>query len=276
MSILNHKKLKKLLFALFIIGVFCFSFTDFSCAKTEQEWLSEINYLLTEPKENSDLPKDKQEWLSELEQVAKEETEKRAVEIECLKNPETCPVALESLLIDKKGNIEGVEEFDLQFEHASLFENFTQKLKQALVSLGFVVENGIAQVKELMAEKITATERIVAPVGQFEKIEMRDKLTNEIYCTWIENNEWIKVKGECGMFGVKPQSIPPTEPESEELLTPAEPEVLTEPEPPVEEEPSVEAEELPVEEPAVEPVIEEPIEELTEEPIIEEEIIIEE
>lgn len=229
MSVSINKKLKKLLFALFLIGLFCFSFADFSFAKTEQEWLSEINQLLTDSDTDSDLVKDKQEWLSELEQVAKEETEKRVVEIECLKNPDACPIALESLLIDENGNIEGIEESDLQFEETSLFENFTQKIKESLLSLGLAIENGIAKIKMLVAE-----------IVRVEKLEMVDQTTNEIFCTWIENGEWVKVKGECGMIEVKPQSIP----ESEEPPAPTEPEALTEPEPAAEEVPVIEEEPL--------------------------------
>ena len=38
------------------------------------------------------------------------------------------------------------------------FEEFVQKVKQALASLGLWIENGIAQVRELIAEKITTKE----------------------------------------------------------------------------------------------------------------------
>ena len=193
MSISSHKKLKKLIFALFLIGVFCFSFADFSYAKTKEEWLSEINQLLIGTDSGAvDVVKDKQKWLSELEQVAKEETERKIAEIECLKNPETCPVPLEPLLIDENGNIKGAQEPDLHSEETSLFENLTQKIKQVLASLGLAIENGIAKVKELIADW-----------GRFKnlevenKIQLRDQATGEIYCTWIENGEWKKVKGEC-------------------------------------------------------------------------------
>jgi PKD repeat protein len=90
----------------------------------------------------------------------------------------------------------------------SSFEEFIQKVKEALSSLGLYIENGIAKVKEIVAEKLTAeivfsreikTERITT-----NEIQMVDKATGEIYCTWIENGEWRKVKGECESLTSQP------------------------------------------------------------------------
>jgi len=54
----------------------------------------------------------------------------------------------------------------------------------------------------LIAEKITAKK------AKLDKIEMVDQATGEIYCTWIENGEWQKVKGECGSSeGCQPQTF---------------------------------------------------------------------
>ncbi len=53
------------------------------------------------------------------------------------------------------------------------------------------VENQVVKVKELFAEKIFAKKVRV------EQLEMVDKSTGEIYCTWIENGEWQKTIGEC-------------------------------------------------------------------------------
>jgi len=72
-----------------------------------------------------------------------------------------------------------------------LVDAFVQKVKQALASLGLAVENGIAQVKELIAEKITAKK------AHLDKLEMVDQATGEIYCTWIEHGQWQKVKADC-------------------------------------------------------------------------------
>jgi len=75
--------------------------------------------------------------------------------------------------------------------HQSIITTFIQKVKQALASLGLWIENKVAKVKELIAEKI------FAKTVQVEQLEMVDKSTGEIYCTWIEKGEWMKEKGDC-------------------------------------------------------------------------------
>jgi hypothetical protein len=116
----------------------------------------------------------------------------------------------------------------------SLFDDFVSKIKRALAFLGMFIENGIVKVQELFAERVITKE-----------IQMIDKATGEIYCTWIEKGEWVKMKGECGQVSpltgaaIEPQlnssdivielpSNQATELESEE---PAEEEVKPEPEP---------------------------------------------
>ncbi|MFA5024673.1 MAG: hypothetical protein WC523_07030, partial [Patescibacteria group bacterium] len=73
----------------------------------------------------------------------------------------------------------------------NIFANLTTKIKDALASLGIWIENQIVKVKELVAEKIFSRKIRV------EQLEMIDKQTSEVYCTWIENGEWFKNKGEC-------------------------------------------------------------------------------
>lgn len=68
---------------------------------------------------------------------------------------------------------------------------FIQQIKEALSSFGLVIDDGIAKVKQLIAEKITAD---TAEIGQFQTV---DKATGQIYCLWIEQGEWVKVLGEC-------------------------------------------------------------------------------
>ncbi|MHA1639125.1 MAG: PKD domain-containing protein, partial [Candidatus Heimdallarchaeota archaeon] len=64
------------------------------------------------------------------------------------------------------------------------------QIKSELATLGLVIsEDGSLEVKEIKAKKVVT-----------EEIEMRDKVTGEIYCTWIENGEWKKIKGECSSF----------------------------------------------------------------------------
>jgi hypothetical protein len=68
---------------------------------------------------------------------------------------------------------------------------FVQRIKQALASLGLFVEKGVATVKEVIADKLTAkTVRV-------DKIEMVDAVTGDIYCTWIERGALRKVKAKC-------------------------------------------------------------------------------
>jgi len=69
---------------------------------------------------------------------------------------------------------------------------FIQMIKKTLASLGLFIENGIAQIREVITDKITTK------TAKIEKMEMIDQATGEVYCTWIENGEWKKVKGECG------------------------------------------------------------------------------
>jgi hypothetical protein len=89
----------------------------------------------------------------------------------------------------------------LNSEQGTIFDRFTLAIKKSLEKLGLFVENGIAKVKEIIVEKLTAeiivakeikTKRIIT-----NEIQIVDKATGEIYCTWIENGEWKKVKGEC-------------------------------------------------------------------------------
>ncbi|MBI2644291.1 MAG: hypothetical protein HYW95_02140 [Candidatus Wildermuthbacteria bacterium] len=40
-------------------------------------------------------------------------------------------------------------------------------------------------------------DRISVKTAKIEKLEMVDSATGEAYCTWIENGEWRKVRGEC-------------------------------------------------------------------------------
>ena len=71
-------------------------------------------------------------------------------------------------------------------EQPTILNQFTLAIKKSLEKLGLLIEDGIAQVKGLFAEKVRTN-----------KLEMVDQATGEIYCTWIENGEWVKVKGEC-------------------------------------------------------------------------------
>lgn len=75
-------------------------------------------------------------------------------------------------------------------------ENFLDKVKNGLFSLGISMKEGAAGIKELVTEKFSAK------VAKIEKLEMIDKATGSSYCTWIENGEWQKAQGECGSVQV--------------------------------------------------------------------------
>jgi len=128
---------------------------------------------------------------------------------------------------------------DVNSPTSGVEETFIQKIKQALASLGLTIENGVAQIRELVTDKLFAKK------ARIEKLEMVDKATGEIYCTWVENGEWQKVKGECDAVSNEQPSeqLPDEELPTEE--TPTEP-------PPVEAPAPVEP--APVEEPAAPPV----------------------
>ncbi len=70
------------------------------------------------------------------------------------------------------------------------------KVTNALFSLGVSVENGLTTIKNL------ATNTFSAKTARIDKLEMVDSATGDIYCTWVENGDWKKAKGECGSVQV--------------------------------------------------------------------------
>lgn len=124
------------------------------------------------------------------------------------------------------------------------------KIKKGIVSFGLSMKDSVVNIFSL------AVEKLFARTARVERLEVIDKATGEIYCSWIENGEWQKVKGECDALEaepvvpeptVEPAAEPPAEPVSEPTApetsvpeTPAqEPPVATEPESEPEAEPSV-------------------------------------
>jgi len=112
---------------------------------------------------------------------------------------------------------------DSSDEESSILSELAQKVKEALASLGLFIENGIANIQEIVTEKLTARK------ARLEKIEMVDQNTGEIYCTWIQDGEWIKEKGECdnsvisetssdSSGSIIPEQTPEEEPLTEEIL----------------------------------------------------------
>ena len=66
-----------------------------------------------------------------------------------------------------------------------------------------------------------AFEKIFVRTARVERLEVVDKATGEIWCTWIENGEWVKIRGECDQVDFNNQNINP-EP-AEPPPTPIEP-----------------------------------------------------
>ncbi|MFY9457687.1 MAG: tail fiber domain-containing protein, partial [Candidatus Spechtbacterales bacterium] len=63
---------------------------------------------------------------------------------------------------------------------------FLASLKNAFETLGAKIQDGVLSIKGLVADRVTTKE-----------FEIIDKATGEIYCTWIEGGEWVKVKSSC-------------------------------------------------------------------------------
>jgi len=68
---------------------------------------------------------------------------------------------------------------------------FDQSIQTSIAKLGANLTGGIMSLKEIIADKATIK------TAKIEKIEMVDSATGDAYCTWIENGEWQKVKGDC-------------------------------------------------------------------------------
>ncbi|XOB41868.1 MAG: MopE-related protein [Candidatus Nealsonbacteria bacterium] len=78
-------------------------------------------------------------------------------------------------------------ELGIEDQESGILGDFIQKVKQALASLGLFIENGIAKVKELIAEKITAKkfclegdngEIICVDKNQLEELLMKNQIQN--------------------------------------------------------------------------------------------------
>ncbi len=98
--------------------------------------------------------------------------------------------------LDKEGNVSG-EEAGLTdgIKKAPVLSQFSLAIKNGLEKLGLFVENGVTKVKEITANK-----------ARLDKIEMVDQATGEVYCTWIANGEWVKIKSSCEDLPMTPTS----------------------------------------------------------------------
>ena len=64
-------------------------------------------------------------------------------------------------------------------------------VSKILSQLGMSLADGVAKFKGVFAD------RLVVKTARINKMEMVDDATGEIYCAWIQNGEWQKIKGEC-------------------------------------------------------------------------------
>lgn len=88
-----------------------------------------------------------------------------------------------------------------------------QKVKNILASIGIGIENGITKIRDLVVDSLTAKKAKIDEL-EIERIQAKDKITGEAYCTWLENGEWVKQKGECGNAGAPAVQEPADEGES--------------------------------------------------------------
>jgi multidrug efflux pump subunit AcrA (membrane-fusion protein) len=75
-------------------------------------------------------------------------------------------------------------------------ETLLDRVTNVLTSLGISIKDGVTSIAKL------ATQSFSADTATVKGLQMVDKATGDIYCTWIENGEWEKVKGECGSVAV--------------------------------------------------------------------------
>jgi len=66
------------------------------------------------------------------------------------------------------------------------------KVRNILESLGLAIYDGAASLRRVVVETFSAK------TARVEQLEMVDKATGEVYCTWIENGVWEKTEGACG------------------------------------------------------------------------------
>ncbi len=79
------------------------------------------------------------------------------------------------------------------------------KLTDSLVSLGISIKDGVTHIANL------AVDTFYAKTARIEKLEAVDQATGEIYCTWVENGQWQKVKGACAGSETPAPVAPPAD-----------------------------------------------------------------
>jgi len=94
-----------------------------------------------------------------------------------------------------------------------------ERVGNVLSTLGISIMDGVTNITTL------ATQKFSTDTATVKGLQMVDKATGDIYCTWIENGEWQKTKGECGSIVTVPVTTETPTPEIPASETPAQPSV---------------------------------------------------
>ena len=120
------------------------------------------------------------------------------------------------LLAEARGGL--AQAGNLASSVTSTAETMLDKVTNVLTSLGISIKDGVTQITQL------AVERFSAKNARVETLEMVDKATGEVYCTWMENGEMLKAKGECGSIEVassNPQPVGQSVQDAEQIINTA-------------------------------------------------------
>ena len=80
-----------------------------------------------------------------------------------------------------------------------------QSLKSSLTNLGATLAGGVMSLKQIIADSITVKTADIAQIN-IQKMQIVDQTTGDIYCTWLSNGEWQKVKGSCSTTDIQTTS----------------------------------------------------------------------
>jgi|GEM_PF-6738665 len=131
------------------------------------------------------------------------------------------PFEFDALLVEaiKEQQVQ-IEELKLQLTEQGLIaststaetagesgDSLMVKVKNILKLLGLAIQDGVASLTEVIADRFTAK------IARIERLEMVDKSTGAVYCTWVENGEWKKTQGNCNdvvaISAAVPQTVEP-------------------------------------------------------------------
>jgi len=96
--------------------------------------------------------------------------------------------------------------------------NLIERIKQVLEKLGIAIKDGIVSVSNLVTNTFSAEKAQINTI-ELQKIQLTDQTTSELYCTWIDSGEWIKVKGSCD--SITPTLTPSPTPTEIPAITPS-------------------------------------------------------